>query len=67
MPDMLINGRWTAGKTTERITVINPATEEMLSDVPRGTAADADAAVAAARDAFDGWRRMRRWFVAHGV
>ncbi|MCB0003422.1 MAG: aldehyde dehydrogenase family protein, partial [Anaerolineae bacterium] len=57
MPDMLINGRWTAGKTTERITVINPATEEVLSDVPRGTAADADAAVAAARDAFDGWRR----------
>ena len=57
MPDMLINGRWTAGKTTERITVINPATEGVLSDVPRGTAADADAAVAAARDAFDGWRR----------
>ena len=45
MPEMFINGRWTAGQSTERIAVINPATEEVLADVPRGTAADADAAV----------------------
>ena len=57
MPEMLINGRWTSGQSTERIDVINPATEEVFADVPRGTAADAEAAVAAARDAFHGWRR----------
>ncbi|GLY95711.1 aldehyde dehydrogenase [Actinoplanes sp. NBRC 103695] len=37
------------------IEVINPATEEVLGTVPEGTAADVDAAVAAARAAFDGW------------
>ena len=57
MPDMLINGRWTAGRSTERIAVINPATEEAFANVPRGTADDAAAAVAAASAAFDGWRR----------
>ncbi|MCB0201500.1 MAG: aldehyde dehydrogenase [Anaerolineae bacterium] len=57
MPDMLINGRWTAGQSTERIPVVNPATEEVIGDSPRGTPDDAYAAVAAASAAFDGWRR----------
>ena len=42
---MYINGRFTSGQATERILVINPATEEVLGDVPRGTAADAAEAV----------------------
>ncbi|MGH8973646.1 MAG: aldehyde dehydrogenase family protein, partial [Acidimicrobiia bacterium] len=37
------------------IDVINPATEEVLDTIPAGTAADVDAAVETARDAFPGW------------
>ena len=39
----------------ERIDVLNPATEEVIDSVPAGTGADVDAAVAAARTAFDSW------------
>lgn len=39
----------------ERIDVVNPATEEIIGSVPAGTAADVDAAVAAATQAFVTW------------
>lgn len=54
---MFIDGKFTGGNATEKIEVINPATEERLGDVPRGTAEDVRTAVAAAKRAFDGWRR----------
>jgi aldehyde dehydrogenase (NAD+) len=38
-----------------RIDVVNPATEEVIGSVPAGIAADVDAAVAAAREAFASW------------
>src|SRR5438105_9420318 len=38
------------------IPVINPANEEVIGQVPRGTAEDADRAVHAAREAFRKWR-----------
>jgi aldehyde dehydrogenase (NAD+) len=50
-----IGGAWVAPAGTGTIAVENPATEEILGSVPAGTAADVDAAVAAARLAFDGW------------
>jgi aldehyde dehydrogenase (NAD+) len=40
---------------TQRIDVINPATEDVIASVPAGTAADVDAAVAAAKAAFPSW------------
>jgi aldehyde dehydrogenase (NAD+) len=40
---------------TDRIEVINPATEEVIAAVPAGTAADVDAAVSAAAAAFPAW------------
>jgi aldehyde dehydrogenase (NAD+) len=52
---LYIGGAWVAPATGETIPVENPATEEVLGHVPAGTAADVDAAVAAARAAFDGW------------
>src|SRR4051794_32500208 len=55
-----VNGRWqtAAGKVVENR---NPARfEEVLGLLPRGTAADVDAAVSAARQAFPGWRRTSR-------
>jgi aldehyde dehydrogenase (NAD+) len=39
----------------ERLDVLNPATEEVLDTIPLGGAADVDAAVERARDAFPVW------------
>jgi aldehyde dehydrogenase (NAD+) len=53
-----IGGRWTAPGSDQRITVIGASTEEVLGSVPEGQEADMDAAVDAARTAFDdpnGW------------
>ena len=58
MNQMLINGKFTTGAAQVRIPVINPATEEVLDEVPRGTPADVEAAVAAARAAFPAWRAV---------
>jgi aldehyde dehydrogenase (NAD+) len=50
-----IGGRWVAPASSDTIAVENPATEEIIGQVPSGAPADVDAAVAAARAAFDGW------------
>jgi len=57
MKPMYINGRFTNGRATESIQVLNPATEEVLDEVPRGTAEDVNEAVAAAKQAFPEWSR----------
>ncbi|MFN3006310.1 aldehyde dehydrogenase family protein [Mycolicibacterium wolinskyi] len=50
-----IDGKWTVSSGTARIPVTNPANDEVIAEVVAGTAADVDAAVAAARAAFPGW------------
>ncbi|TDE29480.1 aldehyde dehydrogenase [Actinomadura sp. 6K520] len=57
---LFIGGEWAAPAGTGTIDVISPHTEEVLGRVPEGTEADIDAAVAAARRAFDEgpWPRM---------
>ncbi|UAK33797.1 aldehyde dehydrogenase [Nocardia asteroides] len=50
---LFIGGRWTAPATAERIQVISPVTVEPVGSVPAVSRADVDAAVAAARHAFD--------------
>lgn len=52
-----IDGEWVEPAGRETLDVINPATEEPAGKVTLGTADDVDAAVAAARKAFEGWRR----------
>ena len=52
---LYINGAWIAAAGGATIDVINAATEEVMGRIPAGTAADADAAVAAAHAAFAGW------------
>ena len=52
--DHVIGGERVGG-TGARIDVVNPATEQVIASVPAGTQAEVDAAVAAARAAFDGW------------
>lgn len=54
----LIDGQFTKGAATEEIEVIDPATESVIDRIPKGTQADANAAVAAAKKAFPDWRRM---------
>ena len=56
MRAMYVNGRHTSGRAAGAIEVSDPATGELIESVPRGTAADVEDAVAAARDAFPAWR-----------
>jgi betaine-aldehyde dehydrogenase len=55
-----IGGEWKAPATTALIDVVSPFTEERMGSVPEASAADMDAAIAAARRAFDHgpWPRM---------
>lgn len=57
---LYIGGQWTEPAGSEVQQVINPATEAIVGQAPVGTVADADAAIAAAREAFDNgpWPRM---------
>jgi len=52
---MFIGGQWVAGSGSEGQAVINPATGETIAEVPKGTEADVDRAVKAARAAYVEW------------
>lgn len=52
---MFIDGEWTTGASEKLIDVVNPATEEEIATVPRGTRDDAKAALDSAKEA------QRRW------
>ncbi|KQX40662.1 aldehyde dehydrogenase [Devosia sp. Root436] len=52
-----ISGKWVAPKGSAHAAVINPATEEVIAQIPLGDGRDVDAAVAAARRAFIAWGR----------
>ena len=51
-----IAGRWTDGSSDAVLASINPATGEVLGVVPDSSPADIDRAVAAAAEAWPGWR-----------
>jgi len=57
---MLIGGEWVDSVSGEWVDVRSPATGQLVGRVPKGTAADVDRAVRAAREAFrDGrWRSL---------
>ena len=50
-----INGQWAGPSSKETIDVHNAGTGEVMGKVPAGTEKDIQAAVAAARAAFEGW------------
>ena len=57
---LYVGGAWTKPAANGSIAVQSPTTEEHIGSVPEGSAADIDAAVAAARRAFDdpaGWAK----------
>jgi betaine-aldehyde dehydrogenase len=58
--DFFIGGQWRAPSTAEKIVVISPTTQEQVGTAPAAAAGDIDAAVAAARQAFDAgpWPRL---------
>ncbi len=60
-PDKLfIGGEWVKPQSNASIEVVNPASEEVIARVAHAGNRDMDAAVAAARDAFDNgpWPRL---------
>ncbi len=58
--ELFIGGRWRKPAAPERLTVISPHSEEPIGQVPLSKPDDVDAAVAAARHAFDHgpWPRL---------
>ena len=52
----LIGGEWVEAAERGTMEVLNPATGEVIAEVPRGTAADVDRAVEAAQRAWKDWR-----------
>ncbi len=52
---LYIDGQWTASTGRETIDVASASTEELMGRVPEGTPEDVDAAVRAARAAFEPW------------
>ncbi|MAD94292.1 MAG: NAD-dependent succinate-semialdehyde dehydrogenase [Rhodobacteraceae bacterium] len=53
---LFIDGEWTNGTSGITENVINPATEEVLGELPHASQADLDAALAAADRGFKVWR-----------
>ena len=58
--NMLINGKWVESRSGRRFQTINPVNETVIAEVAEGDSADVDAAVKAARAAFDDgpWSKM---------
>jgi betaine-aldehyde dehydrogenase len=56
MKQMYVNGRFVVSESSETMNILNPATEEIIEQVPNGDEADAYKAVAAAKAAFQEWR-----------
>ncbi len=55
-----IDGKWVEPSSQNDLEVIDPSNEEPFAVISLGTKADTDAAVAAARKAFDGWSQTSK-------
>jgi len=51
-----INGKWVTARKTNDLDVINPSTEEVCAVISLGSKEDTNAAVSAAKSAFEAWR-----------
>lgn len=54
---LLIDGQFVASQTDQWRDIVNPATQQVLAQVPFATSAEVDAAVASAKAAFKTWRK----------
>jgi aldehyde dehydrogenase (NAD+) len=57
---IFIGGEWAEPEAAETLEVINSTSEEAMGTIPACSAADADRAVIAARDAFESWSQTSR-------
>ena len=57
-PAHYINGQWVKAQSSETLPVHDSSTEALMATVPSGTAAEAEAAVLAARAAFESWSAL---------
>ncbi|WAZ25477.1 NAD-dependent succinate-semialdehyde dehydrogenase [Streptomyces cinnabarinus] len=67
---MYIAGEWCQGGTGRTAPIVNPATEEVIGEVPLATPDDLDRALAAAEAAFRVWRETpvaRRTAILHAA
>ena len=55
---LFIGGEWVAPAGVGLIDVIDPSDASLYARIPEGAASDTEAAIAAARAAFDGWSRL---------
>jgi len=55
---LLIGGKWLGSEGRKTSSVINPATEEVIGQVPHATRADLDTALSAAQQGFKTWRAI---------
>jgi len=55
-----IDGQWVSSQSEDSLEVINPSTEEAYAVISLGNEADTNAAVAAARAAFDSWSQTSK-------
>src|SRR5690349_20046959 len=58
---MYIDGRWCAADSGRTLGVINPATEEVLTDIAYGGRAETRRAIEAAHKALPGWMKLTAW------
>ncbi|GGA67844.1 aldehyde dehydrogenase [Edaphobacter acidisoli] len=56
--DLFINGEWRKPSSDEYFTTSNPANGDKIADIAQATAADINAAVAAARKALPAWQAL---------
>src|SRR6185503_10638666 len=58
MRRLWIDGQFTSGSKGEVLRVVDPATEVVVDEVPKGGPPEVDRAVAAAKRAFPAWKRL---------
>lgn len=58
---LYIDGKWGWGTGTQKKTVLDPATEEVIGHIPDATPDDIDHALKAAEAGFAAWRRVQPW------
>ena len=55
---LIIDGKQVQSTTTEWLDVLNPATQEVVAQVPLATPEELEAAVASAQAAFKSWSKV---------
>jgi succinate-semialdehyde dehydrogenase/glutarate-semialdehyde dehydrogenase len=58
---MYYAGGWQQGETRQRIALVDPATEEILGEIPQATSADIAAAVGSADSGLRSMRKLSAW------